>query len=179
MKSKKLGTPRKKKTLKPLHESDKGIENSTKLSLFDHVKQIRSGKSPDYYENLSEENRKTFNHFMILRALAMDDEVVGEMAFLYRYFSIIPSAQFYQLLTDLVPTSSRWIPWVKTKVIKHTPEFLSLVAKHYDVSKRQANEYINVLTSTDEGLEKLVDLCQSMGLNESEIGKLFDKKEYE
>jgi hypothetical protein len=114
---------------------------------------------------------------MILRALAMDNEVVQEMAFLYRYFHIIPSPQFYQLLIALVPKHNAWVPWIKTKVVKHSPDLLSLVAKHYQVSKRQANEYVNVLVATDDGLGKLVDLCSAMGLNDKEVEKLFDKKD--
>jgi len=114
---------------------------------------------------------------MILRALAMDDEIVREMAFLYRYFDKIPSPQFYQLLINLVPKNFRWVPWIKTKVIKHSPDLLSLVAKTYSVSKRQANEYVNVLIASDEGLGRLTELCSAMGLNDKEVENLFDKKE--
>lgn len=107
----------------------------------------------------------------------MDDDILPEMAFLYRYFDKIPSSQFYKLLIRLVPKENRWVPWIKSKVIKHGPDLLNLVSKHYQVSKRQANEYVNVLTATDEGLLKLIDLCKITGLNDSEVEKLFDKKE--
>lgn len=113
---------------------------------------------------------------MLLRALAMDDDVVREMAFLYRYFHLIPSAQFYTLLAALTPKHNRWVPWIKTKVVKHSPKLLSLVANTYDISKRQANEYVNVLIATEEGLNRLVELCQAMGLNDHEVEKLFDKE---
>jgi hypothetical protein len=78
----------------------KSVENDgpKKRSLFDHVKQIRQVQDPNYYKNLSDEDKKTFNHFMILRALAMDDPMVEDMAQLYQYVDKIPSAQFYQLL---------------------------------------------------------------------------------
>lgn len=164
-----------KKQSKPPKQSSELHPN--KLSLFDHVKHIRSVQDPKYYSNLSEENRKSFNHFMLLRALSMDDEVVGEMAFLYRYFDKIPSPQFYQLLIALVPKSNRWVPWIKTKVVKHNQDLLELVAKTYSVSKRQANEYINVLIATEEGLQNLVGLCSAMGLSDSEVEGLFDKKD--
>lgn len=107
----------------------------------------------------------------------MDNDVVQEMAFLYRYFHLIPSAQFYQLLIALTPKHNRWVPWIKTKVVKHSPDLLNLVAKTYSVSRRQANEYVNVLTASDEGLEKLLELCKAMGLSDGEVEKLFDKKE--
>lgn len=107
----------------------------------------------------------------------MDDNILQEISFLYRYFDIIPSAQFYQLLIALTPKENRWIPWIKTKIVKHNQDLLNLVAKNYQISKRQANEYVNVLVATNEGLERLIELCQSMGLNDSEIENLFDKKE--
>jgi len=144
--------------------------------LFDHVKHIRGVQDPEYYNNLSEENRKTFNHFMILRALSMDSHIVEEMAFLYRYFDKIPSPQFYTLLINLIPRQNRWVPWVKAKVVKHSNELLTVVANHFKVSKRQANEYINVMIQSDDGAEKLVDLCQYEGVSDKEIETLFEKK---
>jgi len=179
MKSKKSvgSSPRSKKLVKPSPVSKGTESNTAKLTLFDHVKHIRGVKDPEYYNKLSEENRKSFNHFMILRALAMDDEIVGEMAFLYKYFHIIPSAQFYTLLIALTPNTHRWVPWIKTKVIKHNQDLLALVAQTYSVSKRQANEYVNVLIASDEGLGRLTELCSAMGLNDKEVENLFDKKE--
>lgn len=140
--------------------------------MFDHVKHIRGEQSPTYYDELSEENRKTFNHFMLLRALAMDSGIVQEMAFLYRYFHLIPSPQFYKLLIALVPKNIRWVPWIKTKVVKHSSEILTAVANNYKVSKRQANEYVNVLLSSDEGRERLIDLCRSVGLSDKDVEDL-------
>jgi hypothetical protein len=166
-----------KKPLKPLRNSN-DVENSAKLSLFDHVKHIRGVQAPDYFNNLSEENQKSFNHFMLLRALSMDDDCVGEMAFLYRYFDRIPSPQFYTLLISLTPKNNRWVPWIKTKIIKHSPDLLNLMSKKFEISKRQANEYVNVLVATNEGLEQLVGLCQAMGLNDNEVEQLFNKKDY-
>lgn len=150
--------------------------NNSKLGLFDHVKHIRGVQDPNYFKNLSEENRKSFNPFMILRALAMDDDILGVMAVLYRYFDKIPPEQFYQLLIALVPKDSRWVPWIKAKVVRHSQELLSVVAKRYEVSKRQANEYVNVLIASEEGLNDLLTLCQSTGLSDREVEKLFDKE---
>lgn len=168
--------PKKRSKQRP---ESKEVETPAKLSLFDHVKHIRSVQDPEYFNKLSDENKKSFNHFMILRALSMDEEIVGEMAYLYRYFDKIPSPQFYTLLIALVPRHNAWIPWVKTKIVKHNQEMISSIANHYQVSKRQANEYVNVLTKSDDGLKNLLDLLESMGFNEGEIEQFFDKQDYE
>ena len=168
-------TAKPRKPSKRLPKSN-DVENLAKLSLFDHVKHIRGVQDPNYYNNLSDENKKSFNPFMLLRALAMDDECVASMAELYRYFHLIPSPQFYTILCALTPRNNRWVPWIKAKVVKHSPDLLNLISKKFEVSKRQANEYVNVLVATEEGLQQLVGLCQAMGLSDGEVEALFDKK---
>jgi hypothetical protein len=155
-------------------------DNAPKRStLFDHVKHIRQVRDPEYYNNMSEDNRKSFNHFMILRALSMDESIVEPMAELYQIFDKIPSPQFYQLLLAIVPRSMRFYPWVKSKSMKNSKELLELVAKRFTVAKYQANEYVNLLLRTEEGQIELGYICQAFGLSDKETEDLFEEKEKE
>lgn len=158
----------------------KKTDNSpTKKSLFDHVKHIRQVQDPTYYVNLSDEDRKSFNVFMIIRALAMDDYLVEDMASLYQYLDNIPPAQFYTLLITMVPRSNGYSPWIKSKRMKHNKELLNIVAKKFQVSKYQSNEYINVLLRTDNGQSELIRICKSYGLDDGEVNKLFEEQKYD
>lgn len=150
-----------------------------KISLFDHVKYIRQVQDPHYYENLSEDDRKSFNHFMIIRALSMDASIVEDMAQLYQIFDKIPSPQFYQLLIAIVPKSMRFYPWVKSKKMKHKKELLAIVAKRFQVSKYQANDYVNLLLRTENGQGELVAICKSFGLEDKEVEDLFEEQKYD
>ena len=160
-------------------KSDNILEKSKRKSVFDHVKHIRQVQDPEYYNNLSEDDRKTFNHFMILRALSMDESMVEDMAQLYQILDIIPSPQFYQLLTKLVPKSNRFYPWIKSKVMKHNKELLGHVAKRFQISKHQANEYVNLLLRNEEGQGELVAICKVFGLEDKEVEELFEEKSNE
>ena len=161
----------------PKKKATKDESLPKRKSLFDHVKAIRQVKDPNYYNNLSEDDRKTFSHFMILRALSMDAAIVEEVAQLYQLFDKIPSPQFYQLLIALVPKDFRFYPWVKTKKMTHNKELLGYVAQRFKVSKFEANDYINLLLRTEEGQGELVNICRSFGLNEREIDELFAEKD--
>ena len=145
-------------------------------SLFDHIKAIRQVKDPNYYVNLSEDDRKSFNHFMIVRALSMDATIVEEMAQLYQIFDKVPSPQFYQLLVALVPKDFRFYPWIKSKHMKHKKELLTLVANRFGVSKYEANEYVTLLLRSETGQAELVNICRAFGNSEKEIEELFDDK---
>lgn len=160
-------------------KSSESPDTPKKRSVFDHVKHIHQVQDPNYYNNLSDEDRKSFNHFMIVRALSMDADLVELMAQLYQVFDKIPSPQFYQLLIALVPKSNRFHPWIKSKSMKHNKDLLSLVAKRFLVSKHQANEYINILLRSDEGQAELVNICKAFGLEDKEVEALFEEKKEE
>lgn len=162
----------------------KSNESSTsdgpkKRSLFDHVKHIRQVQAPNYYLSLSPEEKKTFNHFMIVRALSMDESIVEDMAQLYQIFDKIPSPQFYQLLIALVPKSNRFYPWIKSKKMKHKKDLLKYVSQRFKVSTHQANEYVNILLRSDEGQAELIDICKSFGLDDKQVEDLFEEKSEE
>jgi hypothetical protein len=150
-----------------------------KRSVFDHVKAIRQVQDPDYYINLSEEDRKSFDHFMILRALSMDAYIVEDIAQLFQIVDKVPSPQFYKLLIALVPRSTQYYPWIKSKVMKHDKMLLEYVAKRFKVSNYQANEYINILLRNEEGQGELESICKSFGLSDKEVEELFEEKKDE
>jgi len=151
-------------------------EGPKRRTLFDHVKHIRQVQDPEYYTRLSEDDRKTFNHFMIIRALAMDDTLIEDMAQLYQIFDKIPSPQFYTLLIALVPKNNRFCPWIKTKRFKHDKDLLELVGKRFQVPRYQANDYVNILLRSEEGQVELVRICKCFGLSDSEVNSLFLEK---
>jgi hypothetical protein len=147
-------------------------------TLFDHVKHIKQVRDPNYYDNLSDDDKKSFNHFMIVRALSMDEDVVEDMAALYPIHDKVPSSQFYTLLISLVPKSNKFCPWIKTKIMKHKDELLKIVAKRFLVSKHQATAYVNILITSEKGQLELVNICKAFGLEDKEIEELFKEKSY-
>jgi len=167
------------KVSKRKSSSQSPSDGPKRRSLFDHVKHIRQVQDPDYYNNLSEDDRKSFNHFMIIRALSMDEEILETMAQLYQIFDKIPSAQFYKLLIALVPKSMRFYPWIKSKKMKHDKELLALVAKRFQVPSYQANDYVNLLLRTENGQAELVSICKAFGLEDKEVEELFAEKKDE
>jgi hypothetical protein len=146
-------------------------EKPKSIGLFDHVKHIRGVQDPNYYNNLSELDRKSFNHFIILQALSMDPQQLGNIAILYRFFDVIPSPQFYKLIISLIPKDPTYYPWIKSKK-KYNIELVELVARRFEISSHHSEEYIDILSSTSEGMDSLVYICQGFGKSNSEIEEL-------
>ena len=159
--------------------TDSDDDSPKKKTVFDHVNHIRQIQSPDYYLDLSDEDKKSFNHFMIVRALSMDESIVEDMAQLYQYFDKIPSPQFYKLLIAIVPKNRQYHPWIKSKVMRHNKELLGYVAKKFKIATYQANEYVNILLRNENGQAELVSICKFFGLEDKEIEGLFTERKYD
>ena len=160
-------------TTEPKKRGRKKLENPTikGIGLFDHVKQIRIIQDPNYFKNLTELDKKSFNHFMILKALSMNPALLEDMSTLFRYFDKIPSPQFYQLLIGLIPPDhpKKYYPWVKAKKMPFSKKLIELISIYFEISQKEAIEYATLLSFTDNGRRELEDICKTYGLTDKEL----------
>ena len=141
------------------------------LGLFDHLRQIREGRDPEYFAKISEADKKSWTNFMILRALSMDQDLIETVSYLYKYFDIIPPENLYKMLLRLIPPGRKWTPWIKNKTEKKNKTLLQLVADKYQISKTEASNCIDLISSYENGIDTLRSICEGYGLDEKEVDK--------
>jgi hypothetical protein len=147
-------------------------ESPKSLGLFDHVKQVKEIQDPDYFKSLTDVDRKTFSHFMILRALSMNPAFCEDVSVFFRFFDKIPPPQFYTLLTSIFPRDRRYWPWIKAKKRhKFSNQLIELLARRFEVSEKEAVDYARILSTAKDGVETLTGICRGYGLNDKEIEK--------
>jgi len=142
------------------------------LGLFDHVNHIRKTQSPDYYDTLSDNDRKSFNHFMILKFLSMDRSSIEYISQISKYFEVLPSKNFYQLCVAVTSPTNNFFPYIKSKSEKLNKELVQLVARKYEISTSEASDYCKILINNENGFKELVEICKGYGLTEKEVEKL-------
>ena len=145
--------------------------------LFDHVKHIRQVQSKDYYDTLSESERKTFNKFMILRVLSMDQKIVEEISYISKYMEVLPDKQFYSLLVQCIPKDYKFYPYIKKTAKDVDANIVNCICKKYQIGSSDATDYYTLFIQTEAGVNELVNLVQSFGYSQSEVEKMFDVKE--
>ena len=165
----------------PKKRGRKKLETQKGLGLFDHVKQIRIVQDPEYFKNLSDLDKKSFNHFKILKALSMNPALLEDMATIFRYFDKIPSPQLYQLLIGLIPADypKSFYPWIKSKKVPFNKRLLELISKYFEISQKESSEYATLLYSTDKGKKELEDFCRVYGLTDKEIETVMKRNDDE
>ena len=99
----------------------------------------------------------------------MNPELLEDVATLFKNFDKIPSPQFYQLLIGLIPQDKRYYPWVKSSKKPFSKKLLELISTYYEISQKEAEEYVILLSSTEKGNKELEDLCRAFGLNDKEV----------
>jgi len=170
----KLKSPRSDSSPKRRKKND----SPKSIGLFDHLKQITQIQDPNYFDNLSDLDKKSFNHFIILKSLSMNPDNLDVVTLLYRYFDVIPSPQFYKLLISLIRPDFNFYPWIKP-INQYKEELVKMVVQRFEVPDPQAEEYINLLSSFDEGKSSLVYICQEFGKTDKEIEQLLSNNDDE
>lgn len=166
-----LKSQKKKKSLGKNEQKEKG--------LFDHLNQIRTTKKTDYWNTLSDKEKKAFNHWMILLGLSQDESLIPLCSELWKegYYDKIPSPQFYTLLCQLVPYSDRKFAWSKAK--KKNLVLLEYIANWFSISTREANDYFDIFMSDEKGMVELSKILEGCGLSDKKAEEVLLGKESE
>lgn len=171
----------KKSNLSPQKKSSKTSENekpiSTKSkSLFDHINHIREVKSPNYFDTLSDGDLKSFNKYTLLMGLSMDASNIEEIAFVSKYFNIVPNKQFYTVLCDVVPHGRKFCKWIKSNKKKINKDLIDLISIKYQIGKDESYEYCTVLFKSEEGINEMVNICKQYGKSDKEIESILENE---
>ena len=141
--------------------------------LFDHIKQITNVQNPKYWDTLEDADKKTWSNYMVLRFLSMKYEWVETIATLQPHIQEIPPKAMYLCLIDLLPKGRHFMKYMKPKgADKYESWLVELVAKHYEVSKLEAEDYLKILYASRTGKERILQLAEDYGTDPKIIKKL-------
>ena len=139
-------------------------------TIFDHLANITDKKTP--WSELSEMDRKAFSPFMINRFLSMNIDFIELVNELQQYtIGQLTPEQTYTLYLELLPKQRQFNKYIKGKKEgKYSSDLVNLVRKHFDISQKEALEYIDLYF--EDRLESLKEIIKKYAYSEKEIDKL-------
>lgn len=144
---------------------------STKpATIFDHLSHITEKKTP--WDKLSEADQKSFSPYLINRWLSMNMDLI-EIVDMFQQYTIgeLDRKHVYQLYQELLPKRKMYTKYIKAKDSdKYNKELLEFVAKHYQISIREATEYVAMMLDMDK--ELVIDVLRKYGKTDKEIKSL-------
>lgn len=128
----------------------KEVKKDSKMSLFDYFGEITTGKT-----NLSDEQLKGYSAYMINRLVSMSDIYLPLSNEINKYQ--IPADIHYEFWKSVLPKRKMYNKYIKSKTIKE--DDLLLVARYYEVGKKEAELYMSQLST--EQIASIVDLYKT------------------
>lgn len=121
----------------------------------DHINQITKTKDPDYFKNLSEEGKKSFNVWFILKYLSYSYDLIPIISSFPPSVYSFPPHVLYEYLIEKIPSGDYSFKVIKRKKgrRKVDKEVVELLSRFYQCSRKQSEEYFQILDETGQ-LEK-------------------------
>lgn len=119
-------------------------------SLFDHLNQIYCVQDKNYFKNLSESDLKTWSNFMLNRFISMTYDYIEYIDYIQKYSPNLKNEIYYKLLIGIFPKKKVYSKYIKSKNSSYIKdEHIDIFSKHFEISKKSAIEYINILNNID------------------------------
>ena len=142
-----------------------------KKSLFDHVNQVTSVQNPNYWDEISDEDKKTWSNYMINRFLSMKSDWIDLVNEVQKY--PLEPKDLYKVYTSILPKKRQWLRYVKgDKKMKYPKWGYEIVSKHLQCSMREANDAVEMYDISHGGQAELGDILLKYGVEEKEVRKL-------
>lgn len=134
------------------------------MQIFDWLKQITYEKQP--WDSFTEEDRASFNPYMIHRFLSMNPEYI-EFVNLIQSIPYTEKEKIYKLYLYMIPKKNMFLKYIKSNRTKTREELLQHLASHYECSLREAYEYYHMHHS-----DTIKNILKKRGVDDKEIKKL-------
>lgn len=133
--------------------------------LFQWLDEIMLHKTP--VDMISEESWNSWNTYMINRFLSVHRPYLE----LVNYVAIFPpdsKKQIYSIYREMLPKKKFYLRYIKTKLKQKPSSLVEYVARYYECSLGEADEYIDILRKPG-----VTSILYKMGIDDDEIKKLW------
>ena len=142
-----------------------------KKSLFDHIQAVTSQQHPDYWDEISDDDKKSWSNYMVNRFLSMKPEWITFVNDVQKY--PLKPKELYKVYADILPKKRQWLKYIKgDKKMKYPNWVYEIVAKHLQCSIRESNDAVEMYEISAGGQAELKDILMKYGKTEQECRKL-------
>ena len=133
-------------------------------NIFEWLNELTFIKSPT--NKFKEEAWDNFNAYMVLRFVSMNHNYI-EIANIAQKFDPTDKKGIYNFYCEMLPKKKMFLRYIKSKIKKRPKEILKPIAKYYECSFEEADNYITLSPKN-----KIETILKHIGTNDKEIKKL-------
>lgn len=138
--------------------------------IFEHIANVTYKKvDPDSY---SESDWKSYSPYMMNKWLSMNRNYIDVIDLIQPFYSLDKQLH-YKMLSSLLPKKKSFTKYIKgKKVSKYNPELISILCKHYEVSKDEIKMYLELFFRDKVHILSLISILEKYGYSNKQIKKL-------
>lgn len=134
-------------------------------TLFEHLNEIYQNQRVNYWDQLNDDEKKSWNNWMINRFISMNSDYIEIVNEVQKYYGQMGNRELYLFYSQLLPRGRQFYKYIKSiKEKTYSDDIIELVSKHYMISNHEAIQYLNIYNSTSVGKEQFKNLCLSYGI---------------
>lgn len=141
-------------------------------TFFQHINAIYGNQRIDYYDILSDEDKKSFNVYMITMGIGMTPDFLPLANEVNKYWGQLDARSTYLFYSQMIPKGKYYSKWIKgIKDDTYESWLIELLSSHFECSKRNAVTYLDIFYKTDAGRETLKEILSTHGTDPKKIKK--------
>ena len=114
------------------------------MTPFDHLKNLHTKKRN--WDDFNDEEKKNFNVYIINKALSFNPNYLDIINLVQKYsVGQITQKEVFKIYFSLLPSKFKFYKWIKGINEKKDKEKAEYLAMHFNVSTREAYDYLNIL----------------------------------
>ena len=118
------------------------------MNLFSWKDELFVKKRP--WDSFSEAEQKKFSPFMVNRYLSMNNDFLPIVNHFQKLtIEAMPPSAVYRFYCSLLPKKKTYLKYLSGKKNKTNEKVVPFIQKYFEVSKLQASEYYNLMTTVD------------------------------
>ena len=157
--------------MKPTIRKNQNQKKIKSKNLFHHLKNLMEIQNPNYWDEITEEDKKTWSNYMINRFLSMKSDWV-ELVNEFQKYNVKPK-DLYKFYINVLPKRKQWLKYVKGRNDMNYPNWLiNIVRNNDECSRAEAIEAIGFYMLTDGGMLELREILVKWGIEESKLKEL-------
>ena len=134
--------------------------------LFDHINQITTNQTKDYWNTLTESDKKTWSNYMINRFLSMKMEwtdFVNEI----QKLKLAPR-QLYLVYSNVLPKGKQYLKYIKKKKGPiYNTQVIQKVSEYFEISQSESEDYLKLLSK-----KQIRELVSKYGYTDKELKQM-------
>ena len=127
------------------------------MNPFDHIKNLHTKQRS--WDDFNDEEKKSFNIFIINKALSMNPNYLSIVNMVQRYTNnLLDPKEVFNLYFNLLPNKFRFYKWIKGTKDKNKEKY-QILAQHFKCSSREAKDYMELLNKKE--INKILKLYKN------------------